>query len=300
MTKRITVLICTHNRRALLEKALASLDCMYPPTGWSVEVKVIANACTDDTLEFLSRRSNVLPLTFDHELRPGKSHALNSALPTIDSDAVAFVDDDHRVGRDYIESVCEAFSVHEEADIICGRILPDWDGTEPDWVHEQGQFRIYPLPVPRFDLGDEYCVVDSERSIPGGGNIAVRTPWLTRIGEFSISLGPTGHNLGGAEDIEWVKRGLALGAHLYYAPRMIQYHYVEEDRLRTNYIVRKAFIRSSSIARIEGVRPALYMVRKIFGYLSSAAFSFDSARRRFYLVRLAASLGELHGSLKKL
>ena len=294
----LTILICTHNRRPLLEKALDSLDRTRPPAGWTVSVYVMANACSDDTLAWLAQRSGRLPLRFDHEPRAGKSNALNRALPLMDSDCIAFVDDDHRVDEGYIEAVCGAFDARPDADLLCGRILPDWDGTEPAWAHDTGPYRIYPLPVPRFDLGDAMTDVSPDVAIPGGGNLAIRTAWCARVGAFSTELGPQGHDLGGAEDLEWVKRALALGARLVYAPDMIQYHYVDCARLRTDYVVRKAFIRSSSVARIEGTRPAAYMLRKAAGYFGSVATSLSGRRRRHYLVRLAAALGELHGALK--
>lgn len=294
----LCVLICTHNRRELLSRVLASLDAARRPRGWSVSVLVMANACSDDTLDYLSTRAHGLPLRADHEPAPGKSNALNRALPMTDCDAVAFVDDDHRVDAGYLEAVCAAFDRAPEADLLCGRILPDWDGSEPEWVHDEGRYRVYPLPVPRFELGDDFGPVTRPRAIPGGGNLAVRGAWLRRIGRFSVELGPQGHNLGGAEDIDWVLRGIALGARLYYAPAMVQYHYVDGARLQTGYVVRKAFARSSSVARVECTRPAAYMLRKALGYFGSAIASWSTARRRHYLVRLAASLGELHGSLK--
>jgi glycosyltransferase involved in cell wall biosynthesis len=294
----LTVLICTHNRRALLEKVLASIDAARQPSGWQVGIRVIANACNDDTMDYLAARSGARPLTFEHEMRPGKSHALNRALSTLDGDVVAFVDDDHRVDAGYLEAVCQAFQSEPHIDLLCGRILPDWDGSEPAWVHEQGRYRVYPLPVPRFDLGDEPRTLGRGTAIPGGGNLAARTGWLERIGLFSVELGPQGHDLGGAEDIDWILRGLTQGAHLAYRPQMIQYHYVDGARLQTSYVVRKAFHRSSSSARVDRIKPAVYMIRKCIICMGSVALSLDSARRRHYLVRFAAALGELHGALK--
>lgn len=297
-TPTLVVLICTHDRRPLLEKALASLDAARRPAGWQVSLLVMANACSDDTLDYLATRRNDLPLRFDHEPVPGKSHALNRALATLDADAVAFVDDDHRVDAGYIEAICAAFDRAPDADLLCGRILPDWDGSEPGWVHDEGRYRVYPLPVPRFELDEAFGPLTPGRAIPGGGNLAIRRTWLARIGLFSVDLGPQGHNLGGAEDIDWVLRGLALGAQLYYVPDMVQYHFVDGTRLKTGYVVRKAFARSSSVARVDGTRPAAYMLRKTLAYAGSVATSWSAAQRRHYLVRLAASLGELHGALK--
>ncbi len=45
----LTVLICTHNRAALLGKTLASLNAAARPADWSVDILVAANACNDGT-----------------------------------------------------------------------------------------------------------------------------------------------------------------------------------------------------------------------------------------------------------
>jgi hypothetical protein len=62
--------------------------------------------------------------------------------------------------------------------------------------------------------------------------------------------------------------------------------------------MQKAFVRSASTVRLKknqnnGVPN--YMYRKLLGYLFFALSAFGSARRRFYLVRLAAALGETRG-----
>ena len=43
----LTVLVCTHNRAALLAKTLTSLNAAERPQDWNVNVMVAANACTD-------------------------------------------------------------------------------------------------------------------------------------------------------------------------------------------------------------------------------------------------------------
>lgn len=298
----LVVLICTHDRVGLLGKTLDSLNTAERPAGWRAEILVIANACKDATHAFLDEYQNGaegrLPLRWRAEATPGKSHALNLAISLIESDLVAFVDDDHRVDSGYLKSVCQAADHYPEADLFCGRILPDWDGSEPAWVHDSGPYRIYPLPVPRFDLGEAPQALNRDIAVPGGGNLFLRGPWLKRVGPFSIEFGPVGHNLGGAEDIEWVLRALDLGAKLQYVPKVMQHHYVDNERLQLRYLLAKAYERSASTVRVHhgstGGIP-LYMYRKLFGYGFSALTAWSHARRRFFLVRLAASLGEVKG-----
>lgn len=298
----LCVVICTHDRVELLGKTLDSLNAAVRPTGWRAEILVIANACGDATHAFLDDYARApegrLPLRWHAEPRPGKSHALNLAISLIESDLVAFVDDDHRVDAAYLKEVCQAADTYPEADLFCGRILPDWNGTEPAWVHDRGPYRIYPLPVPRFDLGDVPQALNRDIAIPGGGNLFLRGSWLKRVGPFSVEFGPVGHNLGGAEDIEWVLRALDLGAQLRYAPAVMQHHYVDNERLQLRYLLAKAFERSASTVRVhhgDGGGIPLYMYRKLFGYFFSALTAWSNARRRFFLVRLAASLGEVKG-----
>ena len=106
----ITILICTHNRADLLERVLASLNAARRPT-LPVRVLVAANACSDDTVarmqvyQTLQHDNDDLPLDVMAVPTPGKSHALNAAIPLIDSDIIAFVDDDHRVDADYLIAI---------------------------------------------------------------------------------------------------------------------------------------------------------------------------------------------------
>jgi glycosyltransferase involved in cell wall biosynthesis len=301
--QRLTVLICTHNRAALLEKALASLRTAAPPGDWQVDVLVVANACTDATHALLERQSaegcGALRLSWFCEPRPGKSNALNSAIPRLTSDLVAFVDDDHRVEHGYLASICAAADTYPYADIFCGRILPDWDGSEPAWVHDTGPYRIYPLPVPHFTLGDAPRPWREEDPVPGGGNLFLRTPWLSRVGRFATELGPKGHDLGGSEDKDWMLRALGMGVRLQYVPQVVQYHHVDGERLTLRYVVKKAFRRTASSIAVsrqdhDGPVPA-YLYRKAAECALKACTALTAARRRFFAVRTAAALGEIVG-----
>jgi GT2 family glycosyltransferase len=310
MQQSLTVVVCTHNRAKLLERALASLNRAERPAGWTIEILVIANACRDGTAEFLrgyqaqAATRDWLPLRFAEEPRPGKSQALNLAIGLIGATAAAFVDDDHRVDEGYLQAICAALDRHPDVSLLCGRIVPDWDGSEPPWVHDTGPYRVYPLPVPQFTLGPEPRVVQPGVATPGGGNLCVRTELFQTVGRFSVDLGPIGHNLGGAEDTEWVQRAIAHGTVLRYVPDMLQYHFADSARLTLPYVMRKAFQRTSAVVSVSpdesgGNGVPLFMYRKVISYLASAVFSLGASRRRFYLVRFASALGEIKGVLNR-
>jgi len=298
----LTVLICTHNRADLLDRVLASLNAARRPS-MPVHILVVANACTDDTVARMrayreqQAACGWLPLDLIEEPTPGKSRALNTAIPQLMTPLTAFVDDDHRVDPVYLQAIEHAAEAWPDAGLYCGRILPDWDGSEPSWVHDEGQYRIYPLPVPRYDQGPLPRVITAaEGPIPGGGNLVVRTRVFEQTGRFSTELGPHGHDLGGGEDSEYVLRALARGEICRYAPGIVQHHYVDAERLELGYLLKKGYQRTRSTARLKGDgRVPLYMWRKLAEYGWQCVTSLSWARRRFYLVRLAAALGEVHG-----
>ena len=298
----LTVLICTHNRAALLERVLASLNAARRPA-MPVQILVAANACSDDTVARMQAyqsaqiESGWIPLRVIEVPTPGKSRALNEALPRVDTGLVAFVDDDHRVDENYLIAIEAAARAWPDAGLYCGRILPDWDGSEPAWVHDDGPYRIYPLPVPRYDQGDTPREITAEAGpIPGGGNLVLRRGVFDLAGPFSTELGPHGHDLGGGEDSEYVLRALSRGARCQYAPGIVQYHYVDAERLRLGYLLKKSYQRTRSTSRIHGNgRVPLFMWRKLAEYGFHSLFSLGWAKRRFYWVRTAAALGEVQG-----
>ncbi len=305
----LEVLICTHDRADLLQRTLASLNHCHRPSGCRIGIFVSANACSDGTADALDayirsaeKCGTRLPLRWMVDPVPGKSHALNTALPLAGAPLIAFVDDDHRIDADYLDAVWQTALEQPDADFFCGRILPDWDGSEPAWVHDEGRYRIYPLPVPKFDLGPAAGFVEPGSATPGGGNLIIRRPLFDHVGPFELDLGPHGHDLGGAEDIEWVRRGVQLGARLYYSPRILQHHFVDSSRMTLGYVLHKAYERSASTARLAPTSNAhrslpAYMIRKAVTYALQALISLSNDRRRFFLTRLAAALGEIKGFL---
>ena len=302
MDTALTVLICTHNRADLLARTLASINAAKRPA-MRVKILIAANACTDDTVARMRvyQATQVdrdwLPLQLIEVPTPGKSHALNQAIPGIDSELTAFVDDDHRVDENYLVAIEQVTQTWPEAGLYCGRILPDWDGSEPYWVHDEGPYRIYPLPVPRYDQGDQAKLITADEGpIPGGGNLVVRRHTFQLAGQFSTELGPHGHDLGGGEDSEYVLRALSRGVICQYAPAIVQHHYVDAERLQIGYLLKKSFQRTRSTSRIHGNgRVPIYMWRKLTEYAFHSVFSLSWARRRFFWMRVAAAWGEITG-----
>ncbi len=303
----LSFIICTHNRIDLLKDALIRFFHADKPTGQQIELLVIANACTDKTVDYvnaLADSKKLAPLTLRciEEPKPGKSYALNRAIAETQSDALCFLDDDQLIQPDFITNLLEALSSYPDYGIICGRLVPAWDGTEPTWVHVTGEYRIRIRPFPEFDLGETPKELLPSDKLPSGGNLTVRRSTLDKVGGFSVDIGPQGHNLMGGEDIDFVRRCLDHGLRIFYFPRLRQQHMILKDRMKTTYMMRKSYIRSYTAGTLTPSRPSglkIYMFRKMTVYTLRTLTTFDSNRRFYFLMRLSAMLGEMRAAMKR-
>jgi GT2 family glycosyltransferase len=301
----IEIIICTHNRAQLLRKTLASLGRVTIPQQCELRVVVVDNGSTDETAEMVAhdfRTVGRARTKLVREPRLGKSYAINKGVQETSGDILVFVDDDHRVSEGFLDAVVRCVEQEPTYRCYCGRILPDWDGTEPRWVHDQERYPIRPFPIPTYDLGERHVDVKEGRFLPGAGNLIIRRQLFDQTGGFDVALGPVGHNLHGGEDIDFVLRLLRTGEPIRYIPDAIQYHYVDHARLVLKYLLKKAYLRSLASRRLVGIPDGRrfgpipsYLLRQVGERLMKAIFTFDGNRRRHYLVRVAAGLGEIEG-----
>jgi len=303
----LTVVICTHNRPALLLKTLESINNAAIPSLANIAILVIANACTDNTAiklqEYKQRQigNHLFPLEFVEEPKAGKSYALNKALTLIKSGWICFIDDDHRIDENYFTSVIDAIVNYPDTTLFCGKIIPDWTGHEPAWIHDKGAYKITPIPIPHFDLGDNQQVLSEKDFIPGGGNLIINRNVFEKIGFFSETLGPTGHNLVGSGDTDLILRALNTNEKLRYIPAIVQYHYADPLRFKLLHLVLMNFQRNRSITlsqHRESIRVPNYLWLKLGQYITGVLFSFNISRIRFYLTKTATILGQIVGIIQ--
>ena len=304
--QKLTIVICTHNRSNLLLKTIDSIDNASCISNTDISLLVIVNACSDNTTQSLlnlKKASRNIPLSYEEEPIAGKSHALIRAVNLIKEGFICFIDDDHRVDSRYFCSVIKAIQDYQNVPLFCGQIIPDWTGHEPQWIHDQRQYKIYPLPIPHFEFGKQPLAVKHGMKLPGGGNLIVHRKIFDQVGHFSTELGPIGHNLSGSEDSDFILRVLKADIAIQYIPDIIQYHYVDEERLKISYLVQKSFQRTRSL--IKASHPSSqpiphYLWKKLFIYTNQFLFSFNLQKMRFYAMRIASTLGEIIGLKEQL
>lgn len=299
----LTIVICTHNRRALLANTLESVYNAALPHDFSIDILVVANACTDDTASWVrtfsnEKKSSPLALRLIEEPTAGKSNALNAALEILNCRTAVFIDDDQRLDKKFLTETQRALTSCPDAMIICGKLIPDWQDQKPHWTSQESPYSIRPSPIPVYDLGNQARELQPDDELPPGGDLIIRRDVLLKVGKFATELGPKGHDLMGGEDTQFLRRALAQGFTIVYMPTLVQYHHVDPSRLQLGYLMRKAYQRSRAINRITPAPPSripIYFWNKLFQLAMRAIFSWRLDRSRHYLVRIAATLGEIRG-----
>ncbi len=279
---RLDVVIPTHNRAALLRRALQSLLDAPVPSELHVEVTVADNRSIDDTREVVGSFQPAFGgrLHYIYEPKPGRSHALNAAIAATSGDLVGMIDDDEQVDARWFITIAEAFQ-DPSTDFIGGPYLPEWSVQRPAWIGP-----AYGSAVGWVDGGPEIQQYGPPcDAMLMGGNAVIRRSLLERAGPYSADLGRTpGGRLLSCEDEDMFVRLLAAGGRGFYRPDLIIHHYVPAERMTRRYFRRWCFWRGVSLGLIDRRRPA--PVRYLFGvprYLFGIAArgAWDSVRMLF-------------------
>jgi glycosyltransferase involved in cell wall biosynthesis len=251
---RLDVVIPTHNRAAMLPRALESLLAADRPDGLEVGVTVVDNRSTDDTREvvesFVPRFRGLLQYVY--ESNPGRSHALNAGIAATRDDLVGMIDDDEEVDRGWLLTIAAAFE-ESTTDFIGGPYVPRWGGERPVWLGTAyGSVIGWTESGQATQLFGPGCA-----AMLMGGNAVIRRSVLERVGPYSVDLGRTpGRRLMSCEDEDMFTRLLAIGARGFYRPDLTIHHYVPPERLTKRYFRRWCFWRGVSQGVLDRRRPA--------------------------------------------
>lgn len=247
---RVSVIIATYNRAAMLDECLASLQAQHFVAG--DEVIVVDNGSTDATAAVVTRhqRAWTTPLRLLREPRPGKSHAIALALGVAAGDLLVFTDDDVSVGGAWLDTIRAALSDPAVA-IAGGPVAARWDAAVPRWfrgaVAQQARLGA---PIALLDYGDQRAEL-GERTLLGA-NLAVRRDVFTAIGGFPTHLGKLRGTLLSGEDHELCRRAQASGHRAVYVPDAVVYHWVPAQRARVGYYLNWFFWSGITHAIMDG------------------------------------------------
>jgi glucosyl-dolichyl phosphate glucuronosyltransferase len=297
----ISIVIATRNRAALLASTLDALS--RQGSGNPYEIVVVDNASVDETaavVEAAARRGS--PIRYAYEPRPGKSHALNTAIGVARGDLLVFTDDDVLPSAEWLSEYVRAFA-ETGADYAVGRILPFWEAPPPRWL-SPALYGVLAVP----DGGGQRVLISkgqNEHIMPLGANMAVRRHVLDRVGGWNPALGKLQGTLRTGEDHELSLKMIEAGFAGVYEPGACVQHRVPAERLRFRYFQRWYYDNGAIEAGLEQDYPSTtryvlgvprYLWRQLVADVLTtilAIVTFDTRRAAAGELRLAWFAGYL-------
>ncbi len=304
---RVSVCIPTHQRASLIGRTLESLihQRVAPALEW--EIVVANNNCTDDTSNVVSRYAAraTVPVAQVFESRPGVSYARNAAFAAATGEILAFVDDDIRPEDTWLGAALATIE-GEGADLVGGRILPEWEAPPPGWLEDNDELYNY-LGLMTANERVRLAYPFPARPRIWGGSIMVRRTTLDRVGAFNVGLGRTATRLfqgeGGGEESDLIRRVIEAGLVVVYAPTILVHHWVPRERMRRRYFWRWVFGYAEGRANVLPKGPGRsflgaprWMYPRLFGHAVRLAATPASLRRQ---IDLSWELGLFVGWYKR-
>lgn len=225
--KSVTVVICTRNRAADLAQALESL---VVQSYRNFDVFVVDNAPSDTSTREVADRfaGSFSHLEYLVEPVPGLSNARNCALRHVESDIVAWLDDDEVADSNWLTELVREFDRDDSVAAVSGSVVPAELETWPQLWFEQygGHTKGRSFETVTFAHGDTGAQSPLYPLPPFGvgANMAFRTEALQRIGGFDTALG-AGTLTSGGEDTLIFSQLLLSKETVVNAPNALTRHY---------------------------------------------------------------------------
>jgi glycosyltransferase involved in cell wall biosynthesis len=225
---KLDLIIPSHNRASLLRDCLNSICKARVPAGLEVTVFVVDNRSTDMTRSVVESFGDTVQYIYAG--RPGKSAALNDAIPQTHGEFVGFIDDDEQLDPSWFEVAYRELRADPELQYIGGQYYPNWEKPAPGWFSDNHRGAVgIVLCSERGSFSDDF------RQMLMGGNAIISRETLKRVLPYPEELGKIGKKIRSGEDEVIYHRLLQLGAKGIFVPELIIYHWIPAERLTKQY-----------------------------------------------------------------
>jgi glycosyltransferase involved in cell wall biosynthesis len=243
VSPHVTIAICTHDRCAILGRAVEGA--LAEAGRADAEVLVVDNASTDQTagmLAALRRQAPALRVAVEPEL--GLSAARNRGLAEARGQVIAYLDDDAVPRPGWLAALRAPYAAPRIAS-VGGRVLLRFPSPPPSWLTP-----AFHGALSAFDLGDRPLRLRGRSGLPfpTGANISFRVADARRLGGFSPLVGPRGRRPLVHDETDLCARIDRAGGEIHYAPAAIVDHWVLPERLAPGWFLRRHWESGQSAA----------------------------------------------------
>jgi glycosyltransferase involved in cell wall biosynthesis len=304
----LTILICTHKKAHLLDRALESVATQHLPPEARWEVVVVGNRCTDETGKVVRRwgeDGRIPRLRYVTERRLGVSIARRRGLWESRGRLIGLVDDDCLLDPDWAAQALRFAEENPRAGAFGGRNDLLWE--EP----ATGIADLYGESLARQDLGEAPRLMPvKEWRMPVGAGLVIRREAIIDSGwvEHGMLRARRPRNLGAGEDTEISLRIRRAGWEVWYSPQQRLRHVIPPERMTLPYLRRlhrgfgraDVFLRALAKApqrhpRLDGVAWAAGVLREVLKRYREGYVRYENERPT-WLIRLSYARGCLEGA----
>jgi len=266
MIPLISVVVCTFNRSAYLQKAIASLvsQTLVPS---HYEIIIVDNGSQDETKQVVESIKNVSNIIYQYEREPGLSRSRNTGCQIARGKYVAYLDDDAEADSHWLEEILKIFQANERIGCLTGKVEPIWGAPRPSWLTKEFEGKLSLL-----DLGSQTRQIIQKEWIVGV-NMAFPRKLLEASGGFLDQVGRKRDQLLSAEEIVMREAIEKLGYETWYHPKAVVCHHIPLERMNEKWFLKRAFWQGASDGILEGERKSP-ILRIITGLRTFAAMIF--------------------------
>ena len=269
----LSAVICTYNRRYLLEDQIKAIEAMPGWDSGDFEVIYVDNNSKDGTYEALLKLCESRPqIRVVRETHQGSSAARDRGAREALGEFVWFMDDDSIPLPSTLRVYLEALPKFNP-EVATGPIIPLSALPTPWWldIHARA-FRVY---LAHANYGNETRWLEGHYA--WGPNFIIRKDVLVSVGGHDQTLGVVGTLLVGGEEEDLQRRIFAQGGRLLYLHEALVYHRVLPKQLRLSSFLHLRFDRGGLVARttIRDGKPAeglLSILPKMVGHVAATPY----------------------------
>ena len=216
----VTIVVCTADRPAVLEGCLQSLLRVDYP---SVRILVVDNSRDPMPTREVAQR---YPVNYLRQSERGLSCARNKALEVVETDWIAFTDDDCRPEPHWLRELVRP-TQDNNCRCVTGLVVPAQLDNSAEVTFEVygglGRGTQHHMYEPRFITKNRLRPATTWR-IGAGANMLMYAPLAREVGGFDIDMG-AGTKCGCGEDTLLYYQFLKRGHSIHYTPRAIVHHH---------------------------------------------------------------------------